>query len=286
LLLFVTFIQMSVQKEEQLLDAIFKFGQGATQQDIVSVMGKFDAGLLSIMNSLVEQGRVRILEGKDGVFTYQAISNEQRTKFKGLSDVDMALYQAIEASRDRGIWIRDLCHKTGVSQTSSRKALKALEGRKLVKEVKVSTGKKVYMLTECEPTPFHNRFAKDDGGELRMDLLDTLQEEVLQIIETRAFSTAEEIADLVQQRGHDIKPDEVEVIASVLIYDGLVDKGADPRQGARRNAILYRPMRVKRPRNGFVDMPCGKCPLFNMCTPGTDISPEKCVYYTQWLEEL
>ena len=32
------------------------------------------------------------------------------------------------------------------------------------------------MLTEYEPTPYHNRFAKDDGGEMNMELLTSLQE--------------------------------------------------------------------------------------------------------------
>lgn len=90
------------------------------------------------------------------IFYLFSIAKSQN-RFRGLSEVDIALYQAIEVSRDKGfffffllcviylniyylgIWVRDLCNKTGVSQTPARKSLKTLEARKLIKEVKVST---------------------------------------------------------------------------------------------------------------------------------------------------
>lgn len=50
----------------------------------------------------------------------------------------LQIYSLIEESGKKGIWIRDIRDRTGLSQTQMRKVLKVLEQRKLVKSIKVS----------------------------------------------------------------------------------------------------------------------------------------------------
>lgn len=49
----------------------------------------------------------------------------------------LQIYSLIEESSKKGIWIRDIRDRTGLSQTQMRKVLKVLEQRKLVKSIKV-----------------------------------------------------------------------------------------------------------------------------------------------------
>lgn len=36
----------------------------------------------------------------------------------------------------------------------------------------------------------------------------------------------------------------------------------------------------------FTSVPCGVCPVFNECVEGGKVSPQTCVYYGQWLDQL
>ena len=37
---------------------------------------------------------------------------------------------------------------------------------------------------------------------------------------------------------------------------------------------------------GLSGVPCGVCPVARQCTPGGVVSPEGCVYWTRWLEDV
>ncbi|KAL4869705.1 hypothetical protein BDV12DRAFT_74884 [Aspergillus spectabilis] len=38
-------------------------------------------------------------------------------------------------------------------------------------------------------------------------------------------------------------------------------------------------------RNGMTEVPCGHCPVFNLCVPGGAVSPESCEYFETWIHE-
>jgi len=38
------------------------------------------------------------------------------------------------------------------------------------------------------------------------------------------------------------------------------------------------------PGNGLTEVPCGRCPVFELCEEGGPVSPANCVYFDQWLE--
>ncbi|KAL4930501.1 RPC34 RNA polymerase subunit family protein [Aspergillus undulatus] len=37
--------------------------------------------------------------------------------------------------------------------------------------------------------------------------------------------------------------------------------------------------------NGMTEVPCGHCPVFNLCVPGGAVSPETCEYFETWIHE-
>lgn len=39
-------------------------------------------------------------------------------------------------------------------------------------------------------------------------------------------------------------------------------------------------------QTAFTSIPCGVCPVFGECVEGGAVSPQTCVYYKQWLEQL
>lgn len=75
------------------------------------------------------------------------------SKTKGFEKEEKLVYQIIEDSGNKGIWIRDIRYKSNLPNTQINKILKLLESKKLVKNVKsVSAArKKVYMLYDTVP---------------------------------------------------------------------------------------------------------------------------------------
>ena len=63
------------------------------------------------------------------------------------------MYQIIEDSGNKGIWIRDIRIKSNLVQTHIARVLKTLESKKLIKSVKSvqASKKKVYMLYDVTP---------------------------------------------------------------------------------------------------------------------------------------
>lgn len=56
-------------------------------------------------------------------------------------------------------------------------------------------------------------------------------------------------------------------------------------EDARMNAI--RDFEVAKLGNGGItEIPCGRCPVFDMCEVGGPVNPSNCVYFEEWFEKL
>lgn len=120
-----------------------------------------------------------------------------------------------------------------------------------------------------------------------------------------AYPTAEIIAKVIAQRNVTnntvLKESEVQMLLDVLVYENVVEPVA-PLPGSD---VGYRVANAARldvhPRsrqgeddvkvqlgaplveNGFTEVPCGRCPVFDLCDVGGPVSPDNCVYFTRWL---
>lgn len=120
------------------------------------------------------------------------------------------------------------------------------------------------------------------------------------------YPTAHEIAQFISRSGvtnnTTLSEDDVQQLVDILVYDGLVE----PIVVGRRKG--YRTTRVTRQgpdrgetgdqaiedggerrlgpppsSNGFVEAPCGRCPVFELCEEGGPVNPSTCVYFQRWL---
>ena len=91
--------------------------------------------------------------------------------------------------------------------------------------------------------------------------------------------------------------DEVQTIIDVLVWD----KKLEPVNGGYRTVRGVKPPRMRekekpddptsrkfledpeRRGNGLTEMPCGRCPVLNICGKGGPINASNCVYFDQWL---
>jgi DNA-directed RNA polymerase III subunit RPC6 len=54
------------------------------------------------------------------------------------------------------------------------------------------------------------------------------------------------------------------------------------RESGLKDSVFQWPLADK-PTNGFVEVPCGRCPVFELCEDGGPVNPSTCVYFQRWL---
>jgi DNA-directed RNA polymerase III subunit RPC6 len=85
---------------------------------------------------------------------YNLVSDEVASKFAGLDASARMVYQVIERAGNMGIWTKDIKKETNIQNQAMNKILKALESRRLIKQVKSVTAKnkKLYMMYSLTPS--------------------------------------------------------------------------------------------------------------------------------------
>jgi len=149
----------------------------------------------------------------------------------------------------------------------------------------VQAKKKVYMLYEIPAArdvtggPWYN------GQDFDTEFVARVQQTALRALTEKVYANVEEVAAFIQATGVVKVPlslDDIQTILNTLVYDGRIEETKDPRPGAKRNAVMYKLSHVSMP-NFLTQIPCGKCPVFDLCGPEGDINPNNCVYFAEWL---
>ncbi|KAF2872869.1 DNA-directed RNA polymeras-like protein III subunit Rpc34 [Massariosphaeria phaeospora] len=73
-----------------------------------------------------------------------------------------------------------------------------------------------------------------------------------------------------------VRDDDMEQLLEMMVLDGRLEKIS----GATYRTVLM--ASDTKTFNGFVDAPCGNCPVFDLCGEGA-ISARTCVYFGEWL---
>ncbi|KAF1955047.1 RNA polymerase Rpc34 [Byssothecium circinans] len=78
-------------------------------------------------------------------------------------------------------------------------------------------------------------------------------------------------------KGRVARDEDMEQLMEMMVLEGRLEKVS---------AINYRTalsMSDTKVYNGFVDAPCGTCPVFDLCADDGEISAKTCVYFGEWL---
>ncbi|KAJ4332545.1 34-kDa subunit of RNA polymerase III (C) [Didymella glomerata] len=79
-------------------------------------------------------------------------------------------------------------------------------------------------------------------------------------------------------RGKTVREDDMEQLLEMMVLDGRLEKISGTNYRTVLTAVDTKVY------NGFVDAPCGNCPVFDLCGDEGEISARTCVYFGQWLE--
>ena len=74
-------------------------------------------------------------------------------------------------------------------------------------------------------------------------------------------------------------------MVNALVYDGYAEAVNRVSKGGHEQKV-YRSLRkptAEASMNLWTSTPCGVCPVFDQCSPGGIVSPERCEYLDAWL---
>ena len=90
-------------------------------------------------------------------------------------------------------------------------------------------------------------------------------------------SLAEYLNSIQLLRGKTVRESDMDQLLEMMVLDGTLEKVT---------ATTYRTVLPpsKQVYNGFVDAPCGNCPVFDLCSDEGPITARTCAYFAEWLE--
>ncbi|CAG0921883.1 unnamed protein product [Notodromas monacha] len=253
------------------------------------------------------------------------VSAQEAGTLRSIQDKEERLiYKLIANAGNKGVWLRDLRNASNLALTQVTKLLKSLEGKKLVKAIKsVSAAKKkVYMLYDLEPDQSLTGGAWYSDQEFESEYVDVLMDQVAKFLARKAqnskernsangplavlngsYVTVAQVHNYIGDLGISkvrLTLQEVSSILEALILDrvaeremALIDdldeireengeKEADEKEISERK---YRAATELLPSPGLVRTPCGMCPVFDRCSYVGSVTPLKCHYFKDWLNE-
>ncbi|CAN0559640.1 unnamed protein product [Ectocarpus sp. 12 AP-2014] len=171
------------------------------------------------------------------------------------------------------------------------KTLKSLEGRHLVKTAKsvTSKSKKLYMLYELTPAKEITGGPWYTDQEFDYEFVKHLSSYVLSYVKEQETPPLKDIAAAIKVSGIskiDLSMEEVKLIVSTLVYDGLLEEVRGAASRFNRDAgdgPVYKMAPAVEVVNAFTEVPCGTCKVMKHCSEDGVVSPKTCVYLAEWL---
>lgn len=269
---------------------------GVSDGDIVSKLAADSRpeDRTGVYNELLKAGRLRLEQrstevsgAKKTTFVYVWQSAENAEKFKGLDASERMVYDIIERAKQEGETKRELKFKTNIrNSTELKQIVERLVTRGLIKEIKSvqGTNKKVYIAAEYEPSTTHTGGAwYNDEQEFDTEFVDAIYDTALKYIQETSYVTVQDVASHIAELQISVEAlaqADIKQLMMTMLYDSVIEEC----DGAGDGKDYFRSTQPTPARDNLAAIPCGPCPLFHDCTPGGVISPQTCVYMTEWLE--
>ncbi|PRQ50678.1 putative winged helix-turn-helix DNA-binding domain, RNA polymerase Rpc34 [Rosa chinensis] len=208
-----------------------------------------------------------------------------------LTEHESKLYDAIRSKTDMGMSLQDLRRETGLQNNLFTKAIKTLQAKQLIKEVKNFENKtrKHYMATEFEPSKEITGGAWYDNGQFDTEFIKVVKRELVKVIYDQENATLAEISQAIRMKNFltvNLSDQELKQILDALVLDNEVLKVVSTGMGGyKAGKECYKCCKRREPNlASMASIPCGVCPRINQCTPDGIISPTTCEYFKKWLE--
>ncbi|KAK9899418.1 hypothetical protein P389DRAFT_194416 [Cystobasidium minutum MCA 4210] len=200
-----------------------------------------------VVNGLVRKSLMSMGKNHAGDLVFKAIPKQEARELAAMDPEDRMVYDHIQQAHNQGIWTRSLKQKTGLHQNVISRAIKTLEQKRLIKNVKSVKypTRKIYMLASVTPSLDVTGGPWYAGNDLDVEFINTLQTLAKQYIRKKSFPdgrpelvwplahipylpTAADILRYLTEkdvlRGVELDIEHIEAILNVLVWDGEIER--------------------------------------------------------------
>jgi len=201
---------------------------------------------LGILNSLMRKHLLRAAKNAKGEMVFIAVSKADARDLGAMDPEDKLVLDYVTQSANQGIWTRTLKAKTGLHQNVINRAIKVLEQKKLIKNIKSVKypTRKIYMLESMQPSLDVTGGPWYTGQDLDVDFIVTLQKVAIKYIRDNSFPngrtdlmypmahvpylpTAQDVLDYMVKMNImsvELNVEHIEAVLEVLVYDGEIER--------------------------------------------------------------
>lgn len=299
----------AIDLERRIIHLCQQCPKGVQGTDLENELSNIDAAQLAkAINRLLSTEQITMFK-KGNVLIYRLKDPEASKNVKGADNEEKLIYQIIEESGNKGIWIRDIRFKSNLVLTQVNKILKSLESKKLIKAIKAvgASKKKVYMVYNLEPDRSITGGSWYSDQDFESEFVEILNQQCYNFLRQKAANAKQTTLDPISQRNMtyassreiwnyisqlgiskvQLSLEDIETILDTLIYDSKVEKSVlSDRSSTDGSGLVnvYRALEPLMKPSGLVRSPCSVCPLINSCKIGGVISPTNCQYLKDWLD--
>eukprot|EP00049_Salpingoeca_infusionum_P019496 m.362118 g.362118 ORF g.362118 m.362118 type:complete len:309 (-) comp20148_c0_seq1:759-1685(-) len=284
--------------EKRVLEAIWQSKEMLTATELAKTIGISAVDLNGVCDKLSKEGKIQYEMETRGAHIVPRVKlgSSLSEKISQLTTDERLIYQIIEESGRKGIWIRDIKNKSNFEQRRTLHVIKNLKLRKLIKEVTsvVASKKKMYMLYDLEPDEdvsggafYDDDFDREFVEVIRRMALKHLRTKSIQhkkespLVRYRAsFASATEILNYIVSTGaitQRLTENDIKRVMETLVHDSSVLKVQ-----SAGNIATYKIARMPAPTVAIQATVCGHCPVRRKCRPNAVVSPTSCVYFNTW----
>lgn len=181
---------MSTNSEvkEKILELLTSKPDGVSNKEFQTQLSSFTPQeQLSAINELLSSNRIELLQkGNELVYRFKDVKSSTQE----MDNDEAVIYSIIEASKNTGIWTKDIRTKSNLAMQPLNKLLKTMESRKLIKSVKsvAASKKKVYMLYDIEPARSVTGGAWYQDSDFETEFVDVLNSQCLKFLNDKRLA--------------------------------------------------------------------------------------------------
>lgn len=294
--------------EKKFLECLssFPLDEGATLSQLQPQLEGVDIESISrVINVLSKKSHLDV-QRKGSIIVYKIIKPKQKETVQELEKEEKIVYSLIKQVGSEGVWIKSLAVRSNLHQNTLNKALKKLEQRLLIKQVKgVKQGnKKLYMLFELEPSADLTGGVWFTDQELDIDFVETVSKLCLRFISLNSFHSDPMTVYPVNYNGYPtlfkitqhiraakisnvvLEETDVKAVLDTLEFDGKIERlhiPAEPLLMLDDDTDQYMYRCSKSTRFPSAVVPCTGCSVSTECSEFGSVNPLSCEYLNSFL---
>ncbi|RPA84231.1 RNA polymerase Rpc34 [Ascobolus immersus RN42] len=264
--------------------------------------------LVNVINYMM-QSKLLSPKQQGNDYLFQINDRELAERLASLTTDEALVYQHVQESGREGIWTKTLKLQTKLHQTSITKAIKSLESKCFIKPIKSvkHPARKIYMLYHLQPSYEVSGGPWFTSSDMDQAFIHTLLDTVEQYIAAKSnpkksdkfyppnyteYATVDAIHKFIKQNGItevELQLSDIKSLVDILVYDQRVEPvgtGGRSFRSVRKAREVQIEDSHERIVNGFTESPCGRCPVFHLCSSEEDapVNAKNCVYWQEWID--